>query len=133
MDPGLAHAHMEARLVHASLGTRLDSTREQMTLTFIDETVGRYKRPSERFPIAWDFVDDIAADDSLATQAVTAIDETTGADVSSTLLAGAAISGTEVAVVVQAGTDGHNYRVTFKATTSDGYVFWRVVRMLVRS
>jgi hypothetical protein len=97
-----------------------------------DGAVSRRKKTNEEFRISWDFVNDLEAGDSIATQAVTARDSD-GVDVTGTFLQSPAIQGTKIVVQVQGGVSGKDYTVAFKATTTQGDVFDRTVLVQVRA
>lgn len=82
------------------------------------------KQPSEEYDISVDFADRLVTGRSLLSAAVTAYDLTAAADATSTVLndGTGAISGTTVAEGVKAGTTGHTYRITFKATLDNADV-----------
>jgi hypothetical protein len=98
-----------------------------------DATLPRPKRVNEEFGISWDFVNDMAAADTVATISITAKQVDTGADVTGTFLQGATFSGKVLSVQVQGGTAGKDYDVTFRNNTTGGDVFERVVRVQVRA
>lgn len=98
-----------------------------------DKILSRYKRPSEEFRMAWDFVNDVESGDTASGFEVKAFDVADSSDVSGTLLQNAVRVGNVVDVQVQAGTDGHDYYVRFQLTTSGGDVFQRVVLMRVKA
>lgn len=103
-----------------------------------DVWLGRDKRPTEQFVVEWDFIDDVAVGDTVldvggGSSSITATQVDTGADVSSTLLQGATRSGNKLRAQVQVGTAGKDYHVSFKAKTTNGDLFDRVVGVRVRS
>ena len=89
------------------------------------------KQPSEEFTIAVDFSGDLDTGETLDSAVVTATDST-GADVTSTIVASDAVSGNAWAVRVRAGTAGQDYKITVVATTSDSQVYEHEVTMRVR-
>lgn len=101
-----------------------------------DKNLPRPKRPTEEFPVGWDFVNDVKAGDSYSAHTITAFDVATSADVSATFLQGATRVGTSgaiLAVQIQGGTDGHDYDVLFALFTTQGDRFDRVIRVAVRA
>jgi len=81
-------------------------------------TLARLKRPTERFRLGVDFAKDLEAGDSINQATVTAHDDATGADVSSTFLQGApVVTGTLVKTTVKAGDPGRRYAVVMHVTT----------------
>jgi len=101
-----------------------------------DKTLSRPKRPTEKFRLSWDFVNDVEVSDSYASHAISASDVATGADVTATFLQSPTrigATGAVLGVQVQAGTDGTDYDVLFALTTTQGDIFKRVVRVQVRA
>lgn len=91
------------------------------------------KQPYEEFVFAVDFTPRLPTGATVASGTVTAIDETTGADASSTVLSGTATTTTTtVARKVVAGTSGTRYKLTYRATLSSGDKLEQDVRMVVR-
>jgi hypothetical protein len=97
-----------------------------------DATLSRAKRPIEEFRVSWDFANDLESGDSVTGQLVTAVDSD-GTNVSASFLQSPAISGAKIVVQIQGGTDGKDYTVTFKATTTQGDVFERTLLVRVRT
>ena len=89
------------------------------------------KQPSEEFTIAVDFSGDLDTGETLDSAVVTATDSA-GTDVTSTIVASDAVSGSTWAVRVRAGTAGQDYKITVTATTSDSQVYEHEVTMRVR-
>lgn len=83
--------------------------------------------------MGWDFVNDLEIGDSVAMATVTAKRLDTGADVSSAFLQGKTVESRLVHVQVQGGEDGVDYDVEFLASTADGDVFERHVKVQVRA
>jgi hypothetical protein len=105
-----------------------------------------YKQPNELFPISIDFADDLESTEEVSSASIIAydVDDT---DVSSTILSGSSSisdgenqdetthTNSKVTQKVQAGTSRAKYKITFRATTSNGNVYeadvkWLVVREL---
>ncbi len=90
----------------------------------------------EKFPIGWDFENDIKVSGetiSLANSSITAEDKD-GTDVTSTLLdtGTKAVSGTELAVLLRAGSeDASPYTVQFKCVSSLAYQYSGEVEIYV--
>ena len=80
-----------------------------------------------------DFTEDLPADSSLAAgSSITAYDAA-GTDVSATLLANETISGMVLKSDIQAGTNGQDYRIVFKAVgTTTSKTAERVIEVRVR-
>jgi hypothetical protein len=98
-----------------------------------DKTIGRPKTPAEQFRIAWNFVDDLAAGDTVLSQTITAIKVSDASDASATFLDTPLVASPEVSVTVKAGSAGEDYDVVIRATTATGEVFERVIRVPVRA
>ena len=90
------------------------------------------KQPNELFVIAVDFTNDLASGESLSTSSTTVIDVSTDLDVTTTIKNTEQISGNEVQVACQAGTDESEYRITVSTTTSDSNVFVEELMLFVR-
>lgn len=92
-----------------------------------------YKRPSEKISYAYDFAPKLQSDSALSASSVTAVDEE-GNNASSTVVASSSASGVILTGVLQAGTNGKDYTITFQATgtTSSDVRQW-VVEMRVRT
>ena len=86
------------------------------------------KQPSERFPVAISYANRLPSGVSLASATVAAIRLDDQSEASSTLLYSttAQVSGTDVVVGLQAGTDGKDYQVTVTATLSTGSPAYRL-------
>jgi hypothetical protein len=102
-----------------------------------DRWVGRDKRPIEEFVVEWDFVDDVAAGDTVldvggGNSSVTATRADTGASEAS-FIEGAVRSDTKLRAQVQGGLANVDYLVSFKAKTQNGDLFERVVGVRVRA
>jgi hypothetical protein len=98
------------------------------------------KQPNEKFPISIDFADDLQSSETISSAEVIAYDRDE-TDVSSTILSGVAsiVDGEDQdgtthanAKVVHAGTNNMRYKVTFRATTSDGNVYEADVFFIVK-
>ena len=74
-----------------------------------------YKRPNEKISYDYDFTPKLQSDASLTSPTVTAIDEE-GQSATSTIVASSSASGLTLTGVLQGGTDGKDYLVTYKAT-----------------
>ena len=101
-----------------------------------DKTLSRPKRPTEEFRLSWDFVNDVEASDSYASHVITASEVVAGTDVTATFLQSPVrigATGAVLGVQVQAGMDGTDYDVLFALTTTQGDIFKRIVRVLVRA
>ncbi|MCI0565366.1 MAG: hypothetical protein MN733_43430 [Nitrososphaera sp.] len=93
-----------------------------------------YKNPSDEVLYSVDFTDELPNDTALdAGSDVSAVDSD-GTDASATVLGTESETGMTVTAVLQAGSDGEDYRITFTArgstTTRDAT---KIVEMRVRS
>ena len=79
------------------------------------------KQPYEELPRYVDFVDRIAAADTIASCTITAADSA-GTDVTATIVPDGATSysAAKVYYVLKAGVDGTSYKVTFRAISTAG-------------
>ena len=91
------------------------------------------KQPTEEYDIGVDYEDRLASGRSLSSAVVTAYDLVAEADATSTVLddGTGAISGTTASEGVKAGTAGHTYRITFKATLDNADILEEDVVMTV--
>ena len=80
------------------------------------------KQSAESYPVAIDFREKMPPGATLLSMSVSAIDTSTNADATGTVLqsATASISGNQATFKVQAGTDGHKYKISGLATLSNG-------------
>jgi hypothetical protein len=102
----------------------------------VDRVLTRTKRPAEKFPLSWDFTEDVLPPDAYSAHAITATDVASGVDVSATILENAAHSdalGTVLTVRIKAGTDAHDYDILYQVTTTDGNIYQHVLRVSVRA
>lgn len=81
------------------------------------------KQPAEKLPRYVDFVDRVASGDTIAGCTITAVDEV-GTDVTASLVDGpTSLSGTKVYYTILGyGTDGKQYKITFRATSTAGAI-----------
>ena len=102
-----------------------------------DAILRRAKYPDERLVIAWDFIDDLDADDSLkavgATDSRVKATNQAGTDVSTTVLEGAVVFETQLRVILKAGAAGDDLLIRFIGETTLGSQFERVVSVRVRA
>lgn len=78
------------------------------------------KQPSEKEFIAIALANRLASGDSLSSIEECKCYDEDGADVTATIIVSSVISGTDVAIWVQAGEDGKKYYVTLKVNTTNG-------------
>lgn len=85
----------------------------------------RTKQPSEKFPISFDFAGKLGAATISSVTSIIALDESTLADVSTTVLDSALQTNTTTVVYtyVRAGTSGHRYIITCIIAGSDGSIY----------
>ena len=87
------------------------------------------KQPSEIFTVSMDFSRRLVSGETLSSKTVTAT--AGGQDATSTVIDSSSIDGTDVDVKVKAGSDGTDYKITIKVTTSTGNVFEDEITMTV--
>jgi len=97
-----------------------------------DSILARDLRPEEEFRVSWDYVNDLAAGDTITGQSVTAVNSD-AVNVTATFLQSPLIAGTTISVQIQAGVDKKDYLVTFKATTANADVFVRTLLVKCRA
>jgi len=94
------------------------------------------KQTDEVFPIAADFSGSLGEGETLTSEdsTITAYDDQ-GQDVTDEILVSGskAISGSQLLIKVQAGTDEDKYKITFKAVTNDNNVYELDVFMLIQN
>lgn len=93
-----------------------------------------YKHPSDEVLYAVDFTDDLPDDTSVtSSSSVTAVDSD-GTSATSTVVGTTSQSGMSARAVLQAGTDGEDYTITFTGRgNSTSRDFTKIVEMRVRS
>jgi len=81
----------------------------------------RTKQPYEEYYLVFDFADWLGTA-TISSATVTAVNNSTGVDVTATIttVGSQAKTNTEVKVWVKAGTSGETYKITVKAVASDG-------------
>jgi hypothetical protein len=98
----------------------------------VDRSFSLEKQPAEKLTIGIDFANDLGDGETISSADVSAIDLSDGSDAGSIILDGTEnISGSVVTQKIKAGDDGHRYKITFKATTSDPHIFEADVIMSV--
>ena len=93
------------------------------------------KQPAEKIDAALDFAGRLELGETLsAVSSFGAIDLADGSDTTTSIFAAPnpAVSGTQIVFWVQAGTDGHRYKLTFRASTSRGQTLEGDVVLVVR-
>ena len=90
------------------------------------------KQPDEQYPISVDYSNILGDGETISAKDVKAYDSS-DTDVTSTLIDSSTIVGETIKAVVKAGTSGQNYKITFKATTSDSNIYEDDVTMRVVS
>ena len=88
------------------------------------------KQPSEIFPITLDFSRRLATGETISSKTVTAA-IVGGGDATATVIDSSAIDGTEINITVKAGSDGVEYKITVKITSSASNVFEDEITMTV--
>lgn len=80
------------------------------------------KQPNEQYPIAVEYSGKLPATTDLSSGTWSAIDTSTGADATATVLvsSSATISGTQARGVVKGGISGKTYKLTLLVTLTDG-------------
>lgn len=79
------------------------------------------KQPFEELPEYMDFVDRLAAGDTVASCPITGYDVATGADVTAQIVTGpTSISGAKVYYVRKGGESGKTYKLSFRAVSAAG-------------
>lgn len=92
------------------------------------------KQSSEIFPISIDFSTNIETGDSIVTKTITALRVLDSVDVTTGIIFDTLLVSTSnlIKIVVQAGVDDQNYKITTVANTTNGYTYEHDVMMLVR-
>jgi hypothetical protein len=91
------------------------------------------KQPNERLPLAFEFLDRLPLGGELSSGVFSAIDIADGSDVTIDILVSptGTVSGTQVRFSVIAGTEDHVYKVTLRATLTDGSILEEDVKIAV--
>lgn len=91
------------------------------------------KQPSEKYKIAIEWNGKLPSGGTLSSCDVSAVDNSDQSDATGTVLVSPTgeISGTQSRAVVQAGTDGKTYKITFLVTLTDGSILEEDVLMQV--
>jgi hypothetical protein len=90
------------------------------------------KSPSEYFPIAVNFANDLTSGENLDSYTLTCIDISSGESSSATVIATSSISGNVVTVVVQAGSIDDLHKITVKGTSDLGNVFEKDIYLEIK-
>ena len=88
------------------------------------------KQPDEIIPISVDYVLLLNDTETITSLSVGAVDAS-AVNVTSTIIYNSVINGDECRATVKSGTDGYRYKITFKATTSEGNIYEEDVFMVV--
>ena len=91
------------------------------------------KRPNEIVPLAVDFVNVVPNTETADSKSssIKAYDSS-GVEVSSTLIDGTTLSAYKLTAKVKAGTDGQSYKIVYKlATSTSGYIWEEIVLLMV--
>jgi hypothetical protein len=88
------------------------------------------KQPDEIIPISVDYVLLLNDTETISSLSVSAVDES-GESATSTIIYNSVIDGDVCKAVCKSGTDGSRYKITFKATTSEGNIYEEDVFMKV--
>ena len=88
------------------------------------------KQPDEVIPISVDYVLLLNDTETISSLSVVAVDPT-GENVTSDIIYNSVIDEEVCKAVCKSGTDGLRYKITFKATTSEGNIYEEVVFMKV--
>jgi hypothetical protein len=83
------------------------------------------KSPIEKFPIGFNFSNDLLSSEAISTKTVTCINSATGLTSKTTIIDSEAISEQEVRVVLKAGTEGDEHSIQCAIATSNGNVYQR--------
>jgi hypothetical protein len=92
------------------------------------------KRPSEKFPLEWDFVDELALvpGDVITAYQVRVFDGQ-GNDVTATILNSAAQFGSVIQAWVKAGLSGSDYFVRYEVDTASGAHYENDIHVQVKA
>jgi hypothetical protein len=91
-----------------------------------------FKQPDEVETISMDYTRRLNSTETISSLSVTAA-TIAGVDATSTLIASSSISGVYCYAKIQAGTNNTKYKITFKATTSEGNIYEEDVLLTVLS
>lgn len=86
---------------------------------YIVNTLSKYSY--EKFPISFNFIRELkTTGESISTKTITCVNAGTGVSSKSTVVPSESISGAKVVVVIDAGTNGEQHKLTVQITTSGG-------------
>lgn len=91
------------------------------------------KQPAELFPITVDFTTRFNGTEAYASESTTAILLSTGVDTTSTVIDSTSESSGVITIVVKAGADGENHKITCVVTSDEGNIYEADVLMKVRA
>ena len=92
------------------------------------------KQPAEKFPISLDFgTSRFNGTEAYSSDSTTSILLSTGADSTSTVIDSTSESSDVITIVVKAGNDGENHKITCVVTTDEGNKYESEVMMKVRA
>lgn len=95
-----------------------------------DEVHYFVKQPNEILPISMDFVDLLDDNETITSKSIIAYDSS-NADVTSTIIAASSILGTKIKITARNGTTTNQYKITIRATTSNGNLYEEDIYMKV--
>ena len=91
------------------------------------------KQPSEKEVATLDFAADrFNGTEAYASDTTTSVLLSTGADSTSTVIDSTSESSGVISIVVKAGSDGENHKITCRVTTDEGNIYESEVMMKVR-
>jgi len=91
------------------------------------------KSPIEKFPAYFNFSINMLSGETIASHAVTCVDEATGLSTSSTIVDSSGIVGKEIVVVVKSGTEGDVHHIQCRAQTSGGSWFQQDLKLTIQA
>jgi hypothetical protein len=91
------------------------------------------KSPIEKFPIHFNFSNDLLASETIVSQVLTCVNSATGVSSKTTIVDSEAIVSPEVNVVLKAGTEDDEHSIQCVATTNLGNTYDRDLLLMVQS
>ena len=124
----------DEHFIQCSVSTSLSNIFQRDLLLFIQSVVSDSfnKHPIESFMYEVDFTRRLEGGDSVVSGVVVATRESDGGDVTASITNTVEVVNPKVGVPVKNGSDGETYLLGTRATSDDGYVYEKIIRMNVQ-
>jgi hypothetical protein len=91
------------------------------------------KSPIEKFPVYFNFSNDMIVGETISTKTLTCKNAATGVDSSATIVDSSAIASPDVKVVVKAGTEDDEHQIQCIVSTDNGNIYQRDLLLQIHS